>query len=90
MALTVAVDTSSFRCLANRAKTASVSTKRSSYDVVNTLGWRRQVALVIILALALACLVSPVASLVAMSLDPERRAPHDRLANTVVVHLEQP
>lgn len=49
-----------------------------------------QVALVITLALALACLVSPVASLVAMSLDRERRAPHDRLANTVVVHLELP
>ena len=49
-----------------------------------------QVALFITLALALLCLASPVGSLAAVLLDPERRAPHDRLAQTIVVHLDQP
>ena len=49
-----------------------------------------QVVLVVTLALALLCLVSPAASLLTVLLDAERRAPHDRLARTMVVHLEQP
>jgi uncharacterized RDD family membrane protein YckC len=49
-----------------------------------------QVVLVVTLALVLLCLVSPAASLLAMVLDSERRALHDRLAHTLVVHLEQP
>lgn len=49
-----------------------------------------QIVLVATLALVLLCLVSPVASLLAMLLDAERRALHDRLAHTLVVHLEQP
>lgn len=49
-----------------------------------------QVVLVVTLALVLLCLVSPAASLLAMLLHSERRALHDRLAGTLVVHLEQP
>ena len=49
-----------------------------------------QVVLVVTLALVLLCLVSPAVSLLAMLLDAERRALHDRLAHTLVVHLEQP
>lgn len=49
-----------------------------------------QVVLVVTLALVLLCLVSPAASLLAMLVDSERRALHDRLARTLVVHLEQP
>lgn len=49
-----------------------------------------QLVLVITLALALLCLVSPAASLLTMFFHPERRALHDRLARTLVVHLEQP
>ena len=48
-----------------------------------------QAVLVVTLALVLLCLVSPAASLLAMLLDSERRALHDRLARTFVVHLEQ-
>ena len=46
--------------------------------------------LIVTLALALLCLLSPMASLLTLSLAADRRAPHDRLAGTVVVHLEQP
>lgn len=49
-----------------------------------------QVVLVVTLALVLLCLVSPAASLLAMLFDAERRALHDRLARTLVVHLERP
>ena len=49
-----------------------------------------QLALVITLALALLCLVSPAVSLLTALIDPERRALHDRLARTLVVHLPQP
>ena len=49
-----------------------------------------QVILVITVALVLLCLVSPAASMAMMLLDPERRALHDRLARTLVVHLNQP
>jgi uncharacterized RDD family membrane protein YckC len=49
-----------------------------------------QIVLVIVLALAVLCLVSPIASLLAVLFDAERRAPHDRLARTLVVHLDQP
>ena len=48
-----------------------------------------QLALVIILALALLCLVSPAVSLLTVLLDSERRALHDRLAHTLVVRLPQ-
>ena len=46
--------------------------------------------LVVTLALALLCLLSPAASLLTLSLGTDRRAPHDRLAGTFVVHLQQP
>ncbi len=46
--------------------------------------------LVVTLALALLCLLSPAASLLTLSLGADRRAPHDRLAGTFVVHLQQP
>lgn len=49
-----------------------------------------QVVLVVTLALVLLCLVSPAASLLAALLDSERRTLHDRLAHTLVVHLERP
>ena len=49
-----------------------------------------QIVLVVTVALLLLCLVSPAASLVSIALDTERRALHDRLAGTFVVHLEQP
>ncbi len=49
-----------------------------------------QIVLVVTLALVLLCLVSPVASLVAVLVDTDRRAIHDRVARTLVVHLEQP
>lgn len=49
-----------------------------------------QVALIITIALLLLCIVSPLASLFAVLTDPERRAPHDRLAGTIVVHIDQP
>ncbi|MDP3766485.1 MAG: RDD family protein [Dehalococcoidia bacterium] len=49
-----------------------------------------QVALIVTLTLALLCLASPAGSLAAMLLDSERRALHDRLARTLVVHLDQP
>jgi uncharacterized RDD family membrane protein YckC len=46
--------------------------------------------LVVAVALALLCLVSPLANFILLVTDPERRALHDRLARTLVVHLEQP
>ena len=49
-----------------------------------------QIVLVVVLALAVLCLVSPIASLLAVLFDPKRRAPHDRLARTLVVHLDRP
>ena len=49
-----------------------------------------QIVLVVTLALALLCLVSPAASLLTVLFDSERRAPHDRLARTLVVYLERP
>lgn len=49
-----------------------------------------QIVLIVTVALVLLCIASPIAGLVAMSLDPERRALHDRLAHTLVVHLQQP
>lgn len=49
-----------------------------------------QIVLVVTLALVLLCLVSPVVSLVAVLVDTDRRAIHDRVARTLVVHLEQP
>ncbi len=54
-----------------------------SNDAQKTMG-------IITLALVLLCLVSPAISLAAMLLDPERRTISDRLARTLVVHLEQP
>lgn len=47
-----------------------------------------QSVFVITLALVLLCIVSPLAGLATMSLDAERRALHDRLAGTLVVHLD--
>jgi len=49
-----------------------------------------QIVLVVTLALLLLCIASPLASLVALLMDPERRALHDRLAGTLVVHLDRP
>ena len=49
-----------------------------------------EAALIITVGLALLCIASPAANLVALLLDPERRALHDRVAHTVVVHLPQP
>ena len=47
-------------------------------------------ALVVTLALVLLCLVAPAVSLLTALFDPERRALHDRLARTLVVHLAPP
>jgi uncharacterized RDD family membrane protein YckC len=41
-------------------------------------------------ALLLLCLVAPLVALAYVVLDPGRRALHDRLAGTVVVHLDEP
>jgi uncharacterized RDD family membrane protein YckC len=49
-----------------------------------------QIVLVVTLALVLLCVIAPLASLVALIADPERRALHDRLARTRVVHIDQP
>ena len=48
-----------------------------------------KLVLVITLALVLLCVVSPVAGLATMLLDPDRRGLHDRLAGTLVVQLER-
>jgi uncharacterized RDD family membrane protein YckC len=55
--------------------------------VSQTLG---EIVLIVTLALALLCLISPVASLISVLVDPARRALHDRLARTLVVHMEHP
>jgi uncharacterized RDD family membrane protein YckC len=49
-----------------------------------------QLVLVVTVALVLLCVVSPAANLVLLTTDPQRRALHDRLARTVVVHLDSP
>lgn len=49
-----------------------------------------QIAYVPAAALGLLCLVSPAVNLVILALDPARRAIHDRLARTLVVHMELP
>lgn len=49
-----------------------------------------QIVLAVTLVLVLFCIAAPVAGLIAMFADPERRALHDRLAGTVVVHLQEP
>ena len=49
-----------------------------------------QVVLVIMLAVLLLWIVSPAIALVTVLLDPSRRALHDRLAGTIVVHLDRP
>ncbi len=41
-------------------------------------------------ALALMCLVSPAVNFLIVATDPSRRALHDRLARTLVVHMNQP
>jgi len=41
-------------------------------------------------ALVLLCLVAPVVALLAALFDAERRSLHDRLAGTLVVHMDQP
>lgn len=46
--------------------------------------------LAVTLALVLLCIAAPVAALITMLFDPERRALHDRLAGTHVVHLDEP
>ncbi len=48
-----------------------------------------QVVLIVTVTLALLCIVSPIASLLAMSFDAERRALHDRVAHTLVVRIEE-
>ena len=57
------------------------------YSVSVTLS---QIIFVITVALVLLCVVAPAASLLAMAVDPNRRALHDRLAGTLVVHIDQP
>ncbi len=57
------------------------------YSVSVTLS---QIIFVITVALVLLCVVAPVASLLAIAIDPNRRALHDRLAGTLVVHIVQP
>jgi uncharacterized RDD family membrane protein YckC len=49
-----------------------------------------QVAVIITVTLVLLCAVSPVAGLLAMIFDPERRGLHDRLSRTIVVHIDSP
>ena len=49
-----------------------------------------EIVLVVTLALVLLCLAAPLAGAAAMLRDPERRALHDRLARTTVIHLDQP
>ena len=49
-----------------------------------------QIVLVITLTPVLLCVVAPAASLLAMAVDSNRRALHDRLAHTLVVHIDQP
>ncbi len=49
-----------------------------------------QLALIVTGALALLCLVSPAANLLIAASDPARRALHDRLARTLVVHMDRP
>jgi len=57
------------------------------YSVYVTLS---QVVFVITVALVLLCVVAPAASLLAMVVDSNHRALHDRLAGTLVVHIDQP
>lgn len=57
------------------------------YAVSSTLS---QVVLVLTVALALLLLVSPAVNFVAILMDSERRALHDRIARTHVVHIDQP
>ena len=49
-----------------------------------------EIVLAVTLCLVLFCIAAPIAGLVTMLVDPERRALHDRLAGTLVIHLEQP
>ncbi len=49
-----------------------------------------QAALIVTIMLVVLCIISPVAALITALADPERRALHDRLAGTVVVHLDNP
>ncbi len=56
------------------------------YSVSVTLS---QIIFVITVALVLLCVVAPAASLLAMAVDSNRRALHDRLAGTLVVHIDQ-
>jgi uncharacterized RDD family membrane protein YckC len=46
--------------------------------------------LAVTLALVFLCIAAPVAALLTMLFDPERRALHDRLAGTHVIHLDEP
>ena len=49
-----------------------------------------EIVLAVTLCLVLFCIAAPIAGLITMVVDPERRALHDRLAGTLVIHLEQP
>jgi uncharacterized RDD family membrane protein YckC len=49
-----------------------------------------QTVLIVTSALAVLCLVTPVVGLGALVADPERRALHDRIAGSLVVHFNQP
>jgi len=49
-----------------------------------------QIVLAVTLVFVLLCIAAPIAGLITMVVDPERRALHDRLAGTLVVHLDQP
>lgn len=49
-----------------------------------------QIVLAVTVAVMLLCIAAPLAGLVAMVTDPARRSLHDRLAGTLVVHMEQP
>jgi uncharacterized RDD family membrane protein YckC len=62
----------------------------AAFALLATFVTLSQVVLVITLALLLLWIVSPAVALATVLLDPSRRALHDRLAGTVVVHLDRP
>ena len=49
-----------------------------------------QIVLAVTLCLVLFCIAAFIAGLITMLVDPERRALHDRLAGTLVIHLDRP
>jgi uncharacterized RDD family membrane protein YckC len=62
----------------------------AAFALLATFVTLSQLVLVITLALLLLWIVSPAVALATVLLDPSRRALHDRLAGTIVVHLDRP